>query len=136
MVSKHLCNFLAIMNLGVRTKKAKISVRIKANYIKLFIDLLFKENYIYGYFIESKKEFYTRTEEVICINFKPKFIKRINLISSPSFKKCISAYELHSLHYKNPGSFFIMSSSELGFSTSRECQKRNIGGILICELKI
>jgi hypothetical protein len=88
MVSKHLCNFLAIMNLGIRTKKSKIFVKIKANYIKLFIDLLFKENFIYGYFIEDKKEYYTtRHEEIICINFKPNFLKRINIISSPSYKK-------------------------------------------------
>lgn len=136
MVSKHLCNFLAIMNLGIRTKKSKIFIKIKANYIKLFIDLLFKEGFIYGYFIESKINYTTRDEEVICINFKPGFLKRINILSSPSYKKTVSAYKLKSLHFKNLGSFFIMSSSELGFSTSQECQKKNIGGIVICELKI
>lgn len=136
MTSKHLCNFLSILNLGIRTKKAKILVKIKANYIKIFIDTLFKENLIYGYSVESKKTFYTRVEEVICINFKPDFIKSINIISAPSFKKSCTSYQLRSLHKKNLGSIFLVSSSQLGFSTAQECQRSNIGGILLCEIKL
>lgn len=133
MASKHLCNFIAILNLGIVTKKKMINVVLKANYIKKFIDVIFKQGLIYGYNLqkESKKNSVICFEKVT-IYFKPGAIRKIILMSSPSHKKSLSAYKLRSLHYKNRGTVFIMSTSKFGFTNSVDCEKNNIGGLMIC----
>ena len=137
MSSKHLCDFIAILNLAVRTKKTSIRVILKNNYLKVFVDLLFKENFIYGYQLEkTKRIFLNKFEERVLITFKPNFIKRINILSSPSNKKSVNFYELENMLNNNLGARYILSSSHLGFSTSSDCLKKGVGGLLICEIKI
>jgi len=134
MASKHLCNFIAILNLGIVTKKKAISVTLKTEYIKNFIDIIFKQGLIYGYNLEvtKKKGCPLINEEKVTINFKPGAIKRVRLMSSPSYKRSVTAYKLRSLHYKNRGTIFIMSTSKFGFCNSIDCEKSNIGGLIIC----
>lgn len=133
MSSKHLCDFVAILNLGVRTKKRNIAVTLKTNYLKKIIDLLQSEGLIYGYILEKTgKEFNGHLEERAIINFKKDLILRINILSSPSYKRPVTVYKLNSLHYKNSSTIYIVSSSKLGFTTSINCVKNNLGGLLIC----
>jgi ribosomal protein S8 len=136
MSSKHLCNFVSILNLAVKTKKASIGILIKTNYIKLFIDLLMKYNFIYGYRVEKlRKRFLGVQQEKIFIHFKPDLIKEINLMSSPSYKRSVNVYQLRSLQYKNRGTCYIVSSSKLkAFEISNVCLQNNTGGLLICAI--
>jgi len=137
MSSKHMCNFIAILNLGVRTKKRSISVVLKNTYLKLLIDLLHKEGLIYGYEIKKTgKCFNGHDEEKATIYFKKNLISAINILSSPSYKRSVTVYKLNSLLYKNRGTIFIISSSVLGLTTSYECIKNNIGGLLICGIRL
>lgn len=128
-----MCNFIAILNLGVRTKKRSISILLKTNYLKLFVDLLHSEGFIYGYSIsKTGRSFNGFAEEKVLISFKKGLISRFKLLSFPSYKRPISVYKLYSLHYKNSGTVYVISSSQLGLTTSNVCLKNNIGGLLIC----
>lgn len=137
MSSKHLCNFIAILNLGVRTKKRSIKVVLKTNYLKGVIDLLMKEGFIYGYELKKTgRVFNGWPEEEVFINFKKNLISKIDILSSPSYKRSVTVYKLNSLVYKNRGTTYIISSSKLGLATSRECIKNNTGGLLICGIVV
>ena len=137
MSSKHLCDFIAILNLAVRTKKTNVKITLKNNYIKTFVDLLLKENFIYGYQLEKTTKFFlNKPVEKVLITLKPNFIKRINILSSPSNKKSVNIHELEKLLNNNTSGRFVLTNSVLGFSTSSDCLKKGTGGLLICEIKI
>jgi ribosomal protein S8 len=142
MSSKHLCNFIAVLNLGVRTKKNSIKIVLKNNFLKTFLGFIFKENFIHTYRLKKtgvvygKKGTYRKEEEEATIFFRKNLIKKITLMSKPSYKKSISVYKLNSLHYKNGSRcVYILSTSEKGLITSYSCVKNNIGGLLICAIQ-
>lgn len=106
---------------------------LKTNYLKVFIDLLYKNGLIYGYLLnKTGKNYCGKEEEQITVNFKKSLISEFRILSSPSYKRSVTIYKLNSLLYKNRGTIFIISSSVLGLSTAEECLKNNVGGLLVC----
>lgn len=118
----YLPNILSNIKNGQLAKKLFIYQK-KTKFCRLFLNFLWKNNLILGYFFQNKnyKVFLKYTKN------KPA-IKNIKIISKSNKKVYLSVKQLWKIKLTNR---LIIISTHKGLRSLKECQKQNIAGELL-----
>jgi ribosomal protein S8 len=119
-------SLMSKLNLAKKHKKDFI-VEKKTILVKSILDLLFKKNLI---------KTYTSTKNKFIVSLKPNMhflIKDFAAVSLPSKRKFVSMYELSSFVFKQPLTFYILSTP-LGILEASEALNKKVGGEILFKI--
>ena len=123
---------------GIISKKKKIFCKIKRISTKMCV-FLARQGLIHFYTLnkeENKYEIYVKYVRNLNI------IKKICLVSKPSFKVFYSLYKMRTLLWKNKNNIYLISAPTLskkyasGFINQNEAVDNNIGGEVLVKIEI
>ena len=126
----HIANFISTIKVGVKCSKTQVKYSKGPKFLISFIKAIYSEGLITRYVV-SQEKFLT-----ITVFLKPLLIKDIKIVSTPGRKMYIPVYLLKSYVYKNPRALYFISTSKYGIVSSNFALEKNVGGEILCLIRI
>lgn len=126
----HIANFISAVKVGVKCSKTQIKYAKGPKFLINLIKAIHGEGLVLRYVVSHEK-FLT-----ITVFLKTNLIKEIKIVSTPGRKLYTSNYCLRSVIFRDPRTLYFISTSKYGIVSSNFALEKNVGGEVLCYIKV